>query len=389
MVFRGVYTPIKNPLIVCISNHLPRSSVFQEKVVLLLNKEQKKMVVEEKYMARCIELARGGEGNTAPNPMVGAVIVHKGKIIGEGFHRKCGEAHAEVNAVASVRDEALLRDSTIYVSLEPCSHYGKTPPCAELIIRKGIPRVVVGTLDPFPEVSGRGVRMLREAGIEVVTGVLEEEARALNPAFMTFQIRKRPYVYLKWAQSADGFMDIRREDASVPSVLLSSAETLRRVHRLRSEVAAIMVGTRTALLDNPSLTVRHWAGRSPVRVVLDRTLKLPVGSHLLDGAVPTLVFTAVEVESRPNVEYVQIDFGQEVLSQVLQYLYEQNLNSLMVEGGAELLESFFDAGLWDEAWVETAPVVLGAGVKAPAVPGVLTGTEQRHGHLLETWKQKA
>jgi len=389
MVFRGVYTPIKNPLIVCISNHLPRSSVFQEKVVPLLNKEQKKMVVEEKYMARCIELARGGEGNTAPNPMVGAVIVHKGKIIGEGFHRKCGEAHAEVNAVASVRDEALLRDSTIYVSLEPCSHYGKTPPCAELIIRKGIPRVVVGTLDPFPEVSGRGVRMLREAGIEVVTGVLEEEARALNPAFMTFQIRKRPYVYLKWAQSADGFMDIRREDASVPSVLLSSAETLRRVHRLRSEVAAIMVGTRTALLDNPSLTVRHWAGRSPVRVVLDRTLKLPVGSHLLDGAVPTLVFTAVEVESRPNVEYVQIDFGQEVLSQVLQYLYEQNLNSLMVEGGAELLESFLDVGLWDEAWVETAPVVLGAGVKAPAVPGVLTGTEQRHGHLLETWKQKA
>lgn len=389
MVFRGVYTPIKNPLIVCISNHLPRSSVFQEKVVPLLNKEQKKMVVEEKYMARCIELARGGEGNTAPNPMVGAVIVHKGKIIGEGFHRKCGEAHAEVNAVASVWDEALLRDSTIYVSLEPCSHYGKTPPCAELIIRKGIPRVVVGTLDPFPEVSGRGVRMLREAGIEVVTGVLEEEARALNPAFMTFQIRKRPYVYLKWAQSADGFMDIRREDASVPSVLLSSAETLRRVHRLRSEVAAIMVGTRTALLDNPSLTVRHWAGRSPVRVVLDRTLKLPVGSHLLDGAVPTLVFTAVEVESRPNVEYVQIDFGQEVLSQVLQYLYGQNLNSLMVEGGAELLESFLDAGLWDEAWVETAPVVLGAGVKAPAVPGVLTGTEQRHGHLLETWKQKA
>ena len=324
------------------------------------------MVVEEKYMARCIELARGGEGNTAPNPMVGAVIVHKGKIIGEGFHRKCGEAHAEVNAVASVRDEALLRDSTIYVSLEPCSHYGKTPPCAELIIRKGIPRVVVGTLDPFPEVSGRGVRMLREAGIEVVTGVLEEEARALNPAFMTFQIRKRPYVYLKWAQSADGFMDIRREDASVPSVLLSSAETLRRVHRLRSEVAAIMVGTRTALLDNPSLTVRHWAGRSPVRVVLDRTLKLPVGSHLLDGAVPTLVFTAV-----------------------VQYLYGQNLNSLMVEGGAELLESFLDAGLWDEAWVETAPVVLGAGVKAPAVPGVLTGTEQRHGHFLETWKQKA
>ncbi len=346
------------------------------------------MVVEEKYMARCIELARGGEGYTAPNPMVGAVIVHKGKIIGEGFHRKCGEAHAEVNAIASVRDEALLRDSTIYVSLEPCSHYGKTPPCAELIIKKGIPRVVVGTLDPFPEVSGRGIRMLREAGIEVVTGVLEEEARALNSAFMTFQIRKRPYIYLKWAQSADGFMDACRADASEPPVLLSSAETLRRVHRLRSEVAAIMVGTRTALLDNPSLTVRHWTGHSPVRMVLDRTLKLPAGSHLLDGTVRTVVFTAVEAESRPNVEYVRVDFGQEVLPQVLRYLYVQKLNSLMVEGGAELLESFLDAGLWDEAWVETAPVALGTGVKAPVVSGVLVGSEQRHGHLLETWKRK-
>lgn len=346
------------------------------------------MIIEEKYMARCIELARGGAGNTAPNPMVGAVIVHEGKIIGEGFHRRCGEAHAEVNAVASVRDEALLRDSTIYVSLEPCSHYGKTPPCAELIIRKGIPRVVVGTLDPFPEVSGRGVRMLREAGVEVVTGVLEEETRALNPAFMTFQLRKRPYIYLKWAQSADGFLDIRREDASVPPVRLSSAETLRRVHRLRSEVAAILVGTRTALLDNPSLTVRHWAGQSPVRIVLDRTLKLPADAHLLDGTVRTLVFTAVGAENRPNVEYVRIDFGQEVLPQVLHYLYEQKLNSLMVEGGAELLNSFLDAGLWDEVWVETAPCVLGSGVKAPAVSGVLTDVEQRQGHLLQTWKQK-
>lgn len=339
-------------------------------------------------MARCIELARGGAGHTAPNPMVGAVIVHNGKIIGEGFHRKCGEAHAEVNAVASVRDEALLRDSTIYVSLEPCSHYGKTPPCAELIIKKCIPRVVVGTLDPFPEVSGRGVHMLREAGIEVVTGVLEEEVRALNPAFMTFQMRKRPYIYLKWAQSADGFLDVRREDASEPPVRLSSAETLRRVHRLRSEVAAILVGTRTALLDNPSLTVRHWAGCSPVRVVLDRMLKLPADAHLLDGTVRTLVFTALEAESRPNVEYVRIDFGQEVLPQVLHYLAGQQLNSLMVEGGTRLLASFLDAGLWDEAWVETAPVVLGTGVKAPAVSGVLVATEQRDGHLLARWRQE-
>lgn len=346
------------------------------------------MIVEEKYMARCIELACGGAGNTAPNPTVGAVIVHDGKIIGEGFHRKCGEAHAEVNAVASVQDEALLGKSTLYVSLEPCSHYGKTPPCAELIIKKGIPRVVVGCLDPFPAVSGRGVRMLREAGVEVVTGVLEAEARALNPAFMTFQLLGRPYIYLKWAQSADGFMDAVREDASVRPVVLSSAETLRRVHRLRAEVAAIMVGTHTALLDNPSLTVRHWAGDSPVRVVLDRTQKLPAASSLLDGTVHTLVFTAEEAGSRPNVEYVKIDFGQDVLPQVLRHLYDRKLNSLMVEGGNTLLKSFLDAGLWDEAWIETAPVVLGAGVKAPAVDGVLSRSELRDGHLLEIWRRR-
>ena len=231
--------------------------------------------VEEKYMARCIELAKGGRGNVSPNPMVGAVVVHKGRIIGEGFHRKCGEAHAEVNAIASVKDESLLKDSTIYVSLEPCSHYGKTPPCAELIIRKGIPRVVVGCLDPFPEVSGRGVRMLREAGVEVVTGVMEEEARALNKAFMTLQTKGRPYIILKWAQSEDGFIDRLRTDVSEPVTVLSSPETSRLVHKLRSEVAAIMVGTRTALLDNPSLNVRHWSGNSPVRVVLDRRLVIP------------------------------------------------------------------------------------------------------------------
>lgn len=339
-------------------------------------------------MARCFELARGGMGNTAPNPMVGAVIVHDGKIIGEGFHRKCGEAHAEVNAVASVRDESLLHESTLYVSLEPCSHYGKTPPCAELILKKGIPRVVVGCLDPFPEVSGRGMRMLREAGVEVVTGVLEEEARALNSAFMTFQLQKRSYVYLKWAQSADGFLDRIRKDATERPVVLSSPETLRRVHKLRSEVAAILVGTRTALLDDPSLTVRHWAGHSPVRIVLDRMLRLPATSHLLDGTVPTLVLTASEAESRPNVEYVQIDFGQNVPGQILQLLYARKLNSLMVEGGSLLLTDFLDAGLWDEAWVETASVALGNGVPAPAVKGVLCRSDLRCGHVLQTWKRE-
>lgn len=322
--------------------------------------------VEEKYMARCIELAWHGAGHTSPNPMVGAVVVHKGRIIGEGYHRKCGEAHAEVNAIASVKDESNLADSTLYVSLEPCSHYGKTPPCAELIIRKRIPRVVVACLDPFPEVSGRGVRMLRDAGVEVVTGVLEREAMELNRAFMTMQTRHRPFILLKWAESADGYMDIRRGSVDEPPVVLSSLETRRMVHKLRAETAAIMVGTRTALLDNPSLTVRHWAGKSPLRVVIDVDLSIPSGYHLLDGTVSTLVFTDRECPDRPGVEYIKIRKGKEdLLQQVLRELAVRKIDSLMVEGGAVLLTQFLEAGLWDEARVETAPVCLHDGPSGP------------------------
>lgn len=348
--------------------------------------------VENKYMTRCLSLARGGAGNVAPNPMVGAVIVHQGQIIGEGFHRRCGEAHAEVNAIASVKDESLLKEATLYVNLEPCSHYGKTPPCAELIIRKQIPRVVVGCLDPFPEVSGRGVRMLRGAGVEVVTGVMEREAWELNRDFMTMQQLKRPYIYMKWAQSADGFMDRVRTDSSSPAVVLSSAEILRRVHRLRAHVSAIMVATQTALLDNPSLTVRHWAGKSPVRVVLDRTLRIPSGNHLLDGSVRTLIFTAQKAASRKNVEYITIDFEQSVLPQVLHELYLRRLNSLMVEGGATLLGHFLREGLWDQMFVETAPVYLGAGVKAPDISQTsslaLTEVIKRQDHVISVFLRK-
>ena len=348
--------------------------------------------VENKYMARCISLARGGAGNVAPNPMVGAVIVHQGKIIGEGYHRKYGEAHAEVNAIASVRDESLLKEATIYVSLEPCSHYGKTPPCAELIIKKQIPRVVIGCLDPFPEVSGRGVRMLREAGVEVVTGVMEKEAWELNRVFMTFQEKRRPYIYLKWAQSADGFMDRGRTDNTSPAVVLSSPETMRRVHCLRANVAAIMVGTQTAFLDNPSLTVRHWAGNSPVRVVLDRTLRIPSHYHLFDGTVKTLVFTAGKAENRENVEYVTLDFSQPVLPQVMHELYIRKLNSLMVEGGAVLLEHFQEENLWDQIFVETAPVNLESGVKAPDLNRVaslsLTDVKKVQNHVITVFSRK-
>ncbi len=348
--------------------------------------------VENKYMARCISLARGGAGCVAPNPMVGAVVVHQGKVIGEGYHRKYGEAHAEVNAIASVRDESLLKEATMYVSLEPCSHYGKTPPCAELIIKKQIPRVVIGCLDPFPEVSGRGVRMLREAGVEVVTGVMEKEAWELNRVFMTFQEKRRPYIYLKWAQSADGFMDRLRTDNSSPAVVLSSPETMRRVHCLRADVAAIMVGTQTALLDNPSLTVRHWAGKSPVRVVLDRTLRIPSHYHLFDGTVKTLVFTATDAISRENVEYVTIDFSQPVLPQVMHELYIRKLNSLMVEGGATLLGHFLKEGLWDQMLVETAPVSLESGVKAPDLDRVaslvLTDVKKVQDHVISIFSRK-
>lgn len=325
------------------------------------------MQIEEKFMARCIELARHGAGHTAPNPMVGAVIVHDGVIIGEGFHRKCGEAHAEVNAIASVEDESLLSESTIYVSLEPCSHYGKTPPCAELIIRKRIPRVVIGCLDPFPEVSGRGVKMLREAGIEVLTGVLEEEARKLNEAFLTFQTKERPYVTLKWAESADGFIDKIRSDGKTPPQLFSTPEMLVRVHKMRTESAAILVGKHTALLDNPSLTVRHWTGNSPIRLVIDKDGDLPDELKLFDGSVPTWVFTAQQKVPRVNVEYIQLDFKSSIVYQILHTLYERNQNSLMVEGGAAVVQQFLDAGLWDEAFVEKSPVKVIEGVKAPLI----------------------
>ena len=323
--------------------------------------------VEEKYMRRCIELARNGIGGAAPNPMVGAVIVADGRIIGEGYHAHCGEAHAEVNAVNAVNpeDRHLLKQATIYVSLEPCAHYGKTPPCADLIIREQIPRIVVGCQDSFDKVDGKGIRKLREAGREVIVGVLEEKCRALNKRFFTMQEKHRPFITLKWAQSADGFIDRKRSDGE--PVKLSSPRSLISVHKLRAEHMAIMVGRRTALLDNPTLNVRHWTGKNPVRVVLDRMLSLPSNLNLFDGSIRTLVFTEKEKATRPNVEYCPIDFSQNVLPQVLEKLYQEQLQSLLVEGGSRLLQSFIDANLWDEIHIEQCPVQLGDGVHAPSV----------------------
>lgn len=324
------------------------------------------MTTDEKYIRRCIQLAQNGMINAAPNPMVGAVIVYRDKIIGEGYHARCGEAHAEVNAIRSVSDEQLLTKSTLYVSLEPCSHYGKTPPCADLIISKGIPRVVVGCIDPFSQVSGRGIQKLRNAGIDVTVGVLEAECRRLIRRFITFNTQKRPYITLKWAQSADGFIDTIRENGS--PVILSTPLNLAYVHKQRAEHQAILVGRRTALLDNPSLTVRHWYGKNPLRLVIDRNLSLPPSLHLFDGSNPTIVFTEQPKPMGKNVSCVALDFHSDILSQIMDKLFRNNIQSLLVEGGASLSQSFIDAGLWDEIYIEHAQSVLGDGVKAPQVP---------------------
>ena len=324
------------------------------------------MTTDEKYIRRCIELASNGLCNAAPNPMVGAVIVHNGKIIGEGYHARCGEGHAEVNAIRSVKDESLLKESTIYVSLEPCSHYGKTPPCADLIISKGIPRVVVGCIDPFSQVSGRGIQKLRNAGIDVTVGVLEDECKNLIRRFVTFNTRKRPYITLKWAESADGFIDINRENGS--PVVLSTPVTSMYVHKQRAEHKAILVGRRTALLDNPSLTTRNWYGKNPLRLVIDRNLTLPAELKLFDHSTPTMVFTEKQKNSEDNLEYVALDFSKDILPQICTVLYDRKIQSLLVEGGTTLLQSFIDSELWDEIFVEHSEKVLYEGVKSPIIP---------------------
>lgn len=318
------------------------------------------------YMRRCLQLAAMAEGHTSPNPMVGAVVVSDGRIIGEGYHRCCGEPHAEVNAIASVSDKSLLSRSTLYVSLEPCSHFGKTPPCCDLIISCGIPKVVVGCLDPFPEVSGRGVARLREHGVEVTVGVLEEECRWLNRAFMTFQLEARPYILLKWAQSADGYIDCLRR-AEEPPARLSDDITRVWVHRLRAVTDAILVGTDTVLKDNPSLTVRYWSGRNPLRVAFDRHGRIPLDAHLLDGSVPTLLLG--NPAGRAGVETVLVPDASDALAVLMDELSRRKIQSLMVEGGSSLLQSFIDAGLWDEARIETAPLLLHEGVSAPTITG--------------------
>ena len=300
------------------------------------------------YMRRCLQLAAYGKGFVAPNPMVGAVIVHNNKIIGEGFHSVYGGPHAEVQAIASVKNDKLLKKSTLYVNLEPCSHYGKTPPCVDLIIEKQIPKVVIGHEDPYPEVSGKGIKKLRDAGIEVVCGVLEKECKELNKRFLTYILQQRPYIILKWAQSSDGFLDnIREENDGKLPVKFSNSYSQILVHKMRAEESAIMVGTRTLFLDKPALNVRYWKGNNPKKITAD---------------------------SKQSLKNQMIS------------LYEQKNQSLIVEGGAKLLQSFLKENLWDEIQIEIASFPLKSGVAAPTPIGILQNVQKCENSVLFHYK---
>ena len=328
------------------------------------------MSIDEKYMWRCLQLAKKGLGTTKNNPLVGSVVVYNNRIIGEGYHRKMGEAHAEVNAINAVKDHSLLNNATLYVSLEPCSHYGKTPPCAELIANKGISKVVIAVKDPNEKVAGKGIEMLIKDGVEVIVGVLENEAKELNRSFFVNQIKRRPYVILKWAQTKDGFIDNARENSYLPPLILSNSITQCVVHKLRSQSMGIMVGTNTALKDNPTLNTRKWHGDNPVRVVLDRTGRLASSSNLFNDCAPTIIFTEKTSYSvNSNATAVTISFEGDVVGKVLKKLYELNIATLMVEGGSKLISSIIERGVWDEAYVEVANLEIGCGIRAPALSG--------------------
>lgn len=320
---------------------------------------------DEFYMRRALHLAKNGAGSVSPNPMVGAVIVSDGKIIGEGFHRKYGEAHAEVNAVNSVTDKSLLKKSTIYVTLEPCAHFGKTPPCCDLIIRCGIPRVVVGCKDPFAKVSGKGIERMVATGIDVTVGVLEKECRFLNRRFITCHTAKRPYVQLKWCESRDGFI-AGKVNGNPVRTSLSSPEALAWIHAGRTLFDAVLVGTSTAVVDNPSLTTRFFYGKSPVRCTIDRCGRIPSDSNLFSPEGRCIVFTEQGHLPAVNAEIAVIDFSKDIVPQIMSGLYDRGITSVIVEGGLFTLQRFIDLGLWDEVRREIAPILLYDGVKAPA-----------------------
>ncbi len=324
-----------------------------------------------KYLNRCLEIAKNGRVLAMPNPSVGAVIVHNDVIIGEGFTSAYGGNHAEVNAINSVKDKTLLAKSTLYVSLEPCSHFGKTPPCSDLILKSGIPNIVIGCLDSNEKVAGKGIKKLLEAGRNVTVGVLENESRQSNIRFFTFHEKKRPYIILKWAESQDGFIAPLEKNEQKP-VWISNEFSRQLVHKWRSEEQAILVGTQTVIDDNPKLDVRDWSGKNPICVVLDQNNRIPIESHIFDNQIETIViskisnnFNSKEKNLKSKTEFHNIDFDATIASQIATLLFEKNIQSVIIEGGLQTLQTFIDANLWDEARVFKAQLLLENGIKAP------------------------
>ncbi|MGZ9734085.1 bifunctional diaminohydroxyphosphoribosylaminopyrimidine deaminase/5-amino-6-(5-phosphoribosylamino)uracil reductase RibD [Flavobacterium sp. GNP002] len=323
------------------------------------------MKIHEKYIRRCIELAKNGLGTTYPNPLVGSVIVYDNKIIGEGWHKKAGEPHAEVNAVNSVKDKSLLKKATIYVSLEPCSHFGKTPPCCDLIIKNKIPNVVIGTVDPNVKVAGNGIKKLMEAGIHVTVGILEKECNELNKRFFTFHEKKRPYIILKWAESQDGYIAPKEKSEKKP-VWITNQFSRQLVHKWRTEEQAILVGTQTAIDDNPKLNARDWSGNNPIRVVLDQNNRIPKDNYIFDNQVKTILFSKSKRPiEKENCIFEYIDFEQNIANQIIQSLYQHQIQSIIIEGGRQTLQTFIDANLWDEARIFIGSIEFKNGTKAP------------------------
>ncbi|WP_241428418.1 bifunctional diaminohydroxyphosphoribosylaminopyrimidine deaminase/5-amino-6-(5-phosphoribosylamino)uracil reductase RibD [Tenacibaculum finnmarkense] len=332
------------------------------------NQNTTEITENEKYIKRCLQLAKNGIGTARPNPSVGAVIVYKNTIIGEGFTSAYGANHAEVNAINSVKDKTLLKEATIYVTLEPCAHFGKTPPCADLIVKHQIAKVVIGCVDTNSLVAGKGIERLQNAGINVTVGVLEDECKKHHKRFFTVQNKKRPYIVLKWAETADGFIAPLKRDAQQP-VWISNSYSQQLVHKIRSQEQAILVGTNTVIADNPSLDVRHWAGNNPVRVVLDKNLRIPSNLTVFDEKVKTLVLVdkATKINKvKEQVEVLEkIDFSSRVAEQICSVLQKHQIQSVLIEGGAQTLQTFIDANLWDEAQVFVGETSFKNGVEAP------------------------
>ncbi len=323
------------------------------------------MKVQEKYIKRCIELAKNGLGTTYPNPLVGCVIVYENKIIGEGWHKKSGEAHAEVIAIESVQNKKLLSSSTLYVSLEPCSHFGKTPPCADLILKYKIPNVVIGTIDPNSKVAGKGIQKLKDSGVNVTFGILENDCNELNKRFFTFHRKSRPFIILKWAESSDGFISPKNRFEEKP-VWISNEHSRQLVHKWRSEEQAILVGTQTIIDDNPSLTVRDWTGENRIRVIIDKENNVDSSKNVFDNQAKTIVFSSKEVNSNSEtIQNIKIDFDINSTQTIVEKLYENNIQSIIIEGGSKTIQSFIDANIWDEARVFIGEIKLHDGTKAP------------------------